>query len=231
MRGFAILLLMLLAAPAGAEVVPRPGPGDPRLQSVDYDPDQVVALNVALGFAVTVELSPDERVETVSVGNSGAWQVQVNKRADHLFIKPLANAVATNLTVVTDARRYNFALYVGAGDAQVPYLVRFNYPVPVDTPDTVVEANPTRYRLRGDKALWPSAMSDDHGATAIAWPPDVDLPAIYYVTPEGKEALINGVVKDGAYVIEGVYQQLVFRRGKAKATATRLSDAQAENMR
>ena len=72
------LALALLAAPAQAEITPRPGEGDPHLQSVGYDPAEVVALHVTAGFALTVQFAPDERIETVTVGDPGLWTVQAN---------------------------------------------------------------------------------------------------------------------------------------------------------
>ena len=44
--------LVLTAAQAGA-VVPRPGPGDPRILVVDFDPTEVVELRSALGNLIS----------------------------------------------------------------------------------------------------------------------------------------------------------------------------------
>jgi type IV secretion system protein VirB9 len=104
------LLGLLLAMPAAAQVRPEPGPGDPRIQSVLYDANQVVQIQAATGYQVTVEFAQDERIENIAVGDSGAWQITPNKRGDHLFIKAVGQGVTTNLTVVTDARTYVFEL-------------------------------------------------------------------------------------------------------------------------
>ena len=63
----------LLATPALA-VVPRPGPGDPRIHVVDYDPEAVVELRVALGYQLSVEFDQGERIENVAIGDSLGWQ-------------------------------------------------------------------------------------------------------------------------------------------------------------
>jgi type IV secretion system protein VirB9 len=219
------LLLTLLAVPAHADVTPRPGPGDPHVQSVEYDPEQVVSLRVASGFAVTIEFSPDERIENVAVGNSAEWQATPNRRADHLFIKPVAGAAATNMTVITDVRRYNFNLIPAYGpEADLPFSVRFTYPGIDRAPDIAVEPVTTRYKLSGNKALWPTAMSDDGQFTAIVWAPGTTMPAVYLINERGKEAIVNGTVRDGAYMIEGVASRYVFRLGKDSASARRLID-------
>jgi type IV secretion system protein VirB9 len=81
-----LALLALLAAPVGAEVTPRSGNGDPHIQSVTYDPEQVVALHVAMGFALTLAFAADERIQTVTLGDAEGWSVQANHAADRLVI-------------------------------------------------------------------------------------------------------------------------------------------------
>jgi len=61
-----------IAIPAMAQVRPQPGGGDPRIQTVMYDADQVVSLQVPGGYELKVEFAPDERIENVAVGDSGA---------------------------------------------------------------------------------------------------------------------------------------------------------------
>lgn len=214
--------LLLLASPAVAEVTPRPGPGDPHVQQVDYDPEQVVALNAVPGFSITIELSPDERVENVALGNSGAWQVQVNRRGDRLFIKPLGTDAPTNMTVLTDARQYNFILRAN-GDERLttPYVVRFIYAGLQPASLVAAPAPPTLFKLSGDRTLWPAAMSDDGKFTSIKWDADQAMPAVYRIDEHGSESLVNGSVQDGVYVIEGVARKFVFRLGKIEASARR----------
>lgn len=216
-------LLALLAAPAQAEIVPMPGEGDPHIQTVAYDPLEVVALRVATGYAVTVRFSPDERIETVSVGDPGSWQVQANRRADNLVVKPIGAALPTNLTVITDQRSYSFALYgaITRGDLQ-PFIVTFTYPVP---PASQTEAKVTeegRYLFRGEKKLRPTILTDNGAFTSMQWPADTTMPAVYSQDAKGNLALVNGAMRDGDYVIEGVYDRLVFVLGKSRASATRI---------
>ncbi len=216
--------LLAWAVPVWGEVTPSPGPGDPHLQTVGYDSEQVVALRIAPGFALTVQLSPDERVETISVGNSTAWQVQPNKRGDVVFIKLAGSGPATNLTILTDVRRYNFTLYpTSSDDPLMGYALRFTYPAAERVPETEVAAESKRYRLSGDRSLWPTAMSDDGKFTSIAWAEDAAIPAIYLIDARNREVVVNGVVRDGSYVVDGVARRIVFKLGKARAVATRMA--------
>ncbi len=225
----ASMALALLTAPLCAEITPRAGDGDAHIQTVAYDPQQVVGLHVAAGYAVTVVFSPDERVETVTLGDSAGWQVTVDRRADHMVIKPLGNPPPTNLTVMSDQRTYNFTLY-GAGhgammgDGVQPYLVSFTYPESLAEPVLAVVAPPApiRYKLRGDKTIWPATVTDDGAATAIRWPADQTIPAVYQQDERDHLALVNGVMQGGVYRVEGVHRRLVFVLGRARASADRV---------
>lgn len=224
MRNLILLLCTALAvAPLAAEVSPLPTGGDPRIQSVEYDPQQVVSLAVASGYALTVLFSPDERIETVTLGDGSGWQVQVNHRADAMVIRPTGFAPNTNLTVLSDQRSYNFMLSTGStGFGAQPFMLRFTYP---QTQTELAEADPpalTLYKISGARNLRPEQMSDNGSSTSIVWAPDAPLPAVYRDEGRGKMALVNGAMRDGVYVIEGVYRKLVFVLGKDRARAARL---------
>ena len=228
-RLWAALILALfgqsLFAPAAlAEMMPLAGPGDPHIQSVAYDPQEVVALHVAPGYALTVLFSPDERIETATLGDAGAWQVTVNHAADRLVVKPLHVGAPTNLTVISDQRTYNFSLYGFSGAAQVQaYTVSFTYPPPPAPPPATEPLPPGRYKLHGDRALWPMAMSDNGEVTEIRWGAQMPFPAVYRDDGDGM-ALVNGVMLGGVYRVEGVHKQLIFLAGNARASARRISE-------
>lgn len=223
MRHAALLVsvIALAAMPAHAQVRPQPGSGDPRIQSVMYDADQVVELQVPTGYELTVEFAPDERIENVAVGDSGAWQVTPNKRGDRLFLKPLQGAT-TNMTVVTDARTYLFELGPGSvGSA--PYIVRFRYPPPPPPAEAgPAPVAPGRYKLAGSNDIRPDAISDDGSKTSIMWRDSQTLPAVFVIDRDGKETLADGAMRDGRYVLDSVNDKLVFRLDKKMATAERV---------
>lgn len=203
---------------------PLPAPPNPRFQSIEYSPDQVFVLKSAPGYQVTVELAPDEHIENVAVGDSGAWQVAANKRGDRLFVKALRSDVSTNLTIVTDARLYTFELVPLPGpQPNMAYALRFRYPSPAAAAvDTAGGVEQGRYKMRGARTLIPSGMHDDGVHTYIEWPAERTLPAIYAVNDQGKETLVNGMMRDGRMVIDSIQSKLIFRIDKYSATAQRV---------
>jgi type IV secretion system protein VirB9 len=224
--GALAVALALIAAPAVAQVRPTPGPGDPRIQTVDYSPDQVVQLSGAPGYQLTVEFGPDEQIENVAVGDSAAWQVTPNRRGDHLFVKPLQSGVSTNMTVVTSVRVYLFELAPLFGaSADMAYTVRFRYP---GSETATAEAAPTgavegRYRVSGARELRPSRIGDDGTHTYIEWPAESALPAVYALNDAGQEMLVNGAMRDDMFVIDSVVPRLVFRIDQHVARADRVN--------
>lgn len=228
----ALALGMALAGPALATETPRPGAVDPRIRTVAYDPDQVVRLTGYFGIQTMLEFAPDERIENVSIGDAMGWQVTPNKKANLLFLKPLDRTAATNMTVVTDRRRYVFELAVAgpkASTKDLAYVVRML--VPAATPVSVIAPPPppppaapvarnSAYAMKGDAAIRPTTIFDDGKATYFAWPEQADLPAVFVVNADGVEGLANAVVRDGYLVVDQLAPRFVLRSGKASLTVT-----------
>lgn len=105
----AISIAVLAAGPAYAGKDPRPGSADSRIKTFTYHETEVYQLKGHYGFSTVIEFSPRERIETVSMGDSEAWQVLPTKsRPNILLIKPLEENAQTNMTVMTTKRIYTF---------------------------------------------------------------------------------------------------------------------------
>jgi type IV secretion system protein VirB9 len=223
---FLVLALAGAPLPASAQIRPQPGTGDPRIQSIEYDASQVVQIQAAPGYQVTLELGSDEQIENVAVGDSGAWQVTANRNGSRLFVKPVQSGVTTNMTVVTNVRVYAFELVPLFGPSpDMAYTIRFRYPAAAAASasaeaELIVEG---RYRLSGERTLRPSRISDDGRHTYIEFPRDQAIPAIYAVDERGGESLVNGMMRDDLFVIDSVVPRLVFRIDQHVARATRLA--------
>lgn len=227
----ALALGVALSGPALATETPRPGAVDSRIRTVAYDPDQVVRLTGYFGIQTMLEFAPDERIENVSIGDAMGWQVTPNKKANLLFLKPLDRTAATNMTVVTDRRRYVFELVVAGPKASMKdlaYVVRFLVPAPAPVfavapppaPPAAPVARNSAYAVKGDAAIQPTKVFDDGAATYFAWPAQADLPAVFVVGADGVEGLANAVVRDGYLVVDQLAPRFVLRSGKASLTVT-----------
>jgi len=225
----ALLAGCVLAGAAYAQgTEPTPGPGDPRIRYVHYDPDQVIDLAGHLGYQMMIEFGPDERIENVSIGDSVSWQVTPNRAATLLFVKPVDNAQATNMTVVTNLRRYTFQLTAfqpGHATNRVTYDLRFIYPAPPlvvqqappQPTEPSVDALNLNYSFSGSSELYPSRVFDDGRFTYFEFPPGADAPAIFVIGADGAEELVNQQVRDHYTVVDRVAEEFVLRYGKRRA--------------
>jgi len=210
------LLLAILALALVAPDMARAA--DAHIQTVRWDPEKVVRLTGALGWQIMLEFGSDERIETVSIGDAQAWQVTPNKRARNLFLKPLTAKAATNMTVVTDRRRYAFALGVAPRRASTPWIVRFDYPRPVveaieEPPPPPAPVLNFHYTMTGVESLRPVRIWDDHRQTYFEFAQGQPIPAIFAGGPGKDESLVNSVMRGRVAVVQQLGDRFTLRVG------------------
>jgi type IV secretion system protein VirB9 len=211
-----MLVALLAATPAAAQ--------DARVRLVDYDPDSITPIRAALGYQLMLEFAPNERIENVSIGDAVGWQVTPNRRANILFLKPI-DGQATNMTVVTDLRRYLFDLRLTPKGSKAPpaYAVRFVYPAPIAAaPLPAREAEPqvanSAYSVTGAPAAAPSRVFDDGELTYFEWPQEAAVPAIFALAADGSESMVNYAVRGRYVVVQQLAPRFALRDGKQVAT-------------
>ena len=220
------LLALATTQQANAAVAPSPSATDSRIRVVRYEPNQVVLLEGTLGYAMTIEFDQGERIENVSIGDSLGWQVTPNRRANLLFLKPVDKIGVTNMSVVTNMRSYNFDLRVrksrGAGDTGVIFGLHFEYPEPVrlvaTAENTVKPPAPPAdvnhaYTFEGSAKGLPSRVFDDGRSTYFEFPATTDIPAIFAIDSDKKEAVVNVTFRNGFFVVDRLARAFTLRRG------------------
>lgn len=212
-------------------VIPAPGPGDPRIREVMYDPNQVVQLTAHLGFELPIEFDPEERIENVALGDSLSWQATPNRKATLLFLKPMAKSSPTSMTVVTNKRIYTFLLTTTTSDSPndtgAMLRVRFLYPkppkpasataaAPATAPDAASGALNYAYAYKGAKAIIPARVFDNGEATYFQFAEGRDTPAVFFIGTDGKEEMANTRTAGKYTIADFTAQTFVLRYGKAK---------------
>lgn len=239
LRAVIVALALNIGAAQAAEI-PKPGPADPRIRRVDYDPWQVVKLSGALRTATQVLFAADETIANVAVGDSAAWEVAADGAS--LFLKPKGPAAATNLLVTTrrggEARHYAFALSVEPrADGPDLFVIRFGYPdderdrlaaslaaqakvletrvIDLKLERAAVEGpRNLAYEAQGASSLQPSEASDNGRFTVLRFPANQPLPTIYQVDAGGIESLASFDVRGEFVVLHAVARQWRLRRGR-----------------
>jgi type IV secretion system protein VirB9 len=222
MRILLTFLALIASTNSQSQVVPLLGEGDPRLQTVRYNVQQVVTLVIPANHQLLVTIAPGEQIETVGLGDSAPWQVTVGKRGDFFFIKNVQAASNTNLTIITDARVYHFELKQGDSYGETPpYRVQFTYDEPTATKDVTDSKDTANFTIWGPKSIKPSKIYQSSTHTFIEWLPSQALPATF-AEADGEETLVNGEMQNGRYVIVGTPEKLIFRADKKIARAKRI---------
>jgi type IV secretion system protein VirB9 len=214
-----------------AETLPAPGPVDARIRVARYSPDDVIRLQAFVGYQLEIEFEPGEVVMGQGAGDLEG--IALASFANHLFLKPKAADVGTNLTISTNRRTYRFDYMVAVGPPdplrhEVMYVVRFTYP-PVPAAKTVSAADrierelsaATERRPRnldywfcGDPAVRPTAAFDDGVQTRLSFGSNRELPALFVRNDDGSESLLNFSIEAGDVIVHRVARRFILRRGK-----------------
>ncbi len=200
-----------LAAPNG--VKGRPIALDSRIKTYIYSENEVFRLVVHYGYQTSIEFADGEEIQTISVGYSYAWQITpVGRR---LFIKPLEDNIATNMTILTNRRSYQFDIesrpLTYAVDEELVYVVRFFFPdsdfdatrpqiaaIEVD-PIPVVKPFNFCYTLTGPDKVAPVKIFDDGINTFFKLPDCNEVPKFDLI--ENGVAIPQTPRRKGEYII------------------------------
>ena len=140
-----------------------------------------------------------------------------------MFLKPVGTPPVTNLSIITNQRRYNLELVAKSGlrvpQSQIVYAVRFRYPQkPVEaevaaTPPPLIATPPElwnrAYSYDGAKGNVPEQVFDDGKATYFRFAAGASAPAIFSITPDAGESIVNFAVRGPYTVVEQVAPQFV----------------------
>jgi len=234
MRRFSLPVLLVaccLATPSvRAASLVSPLRPDPRIRVVPYRADAVYRLRGYVGYQIDITFAAGEHF--VGLGLGDAKGVGFAADANHLFLKPTAAHVATNLTVLTNRRTYLFDYQAGRrppdpSGADVIYALRFEYAATptraasrrrrVDTDLAAARRVRPRnydYWYCGDPTLKPVAAWDDGVQTTLVFGAHTPLPAVFARDADGGESLVNFEVRADRIVVQRVARRLVLRRGR-----------------
>lgn len=229
-RSCLALAMLVAASAAHAATVPGPGPTDPRVRVVAYDPDDVVELHGYVGYQIDLQWAPGERFIDLGAGDTGGFDIGAEQ--NHLFIKPKQPHVHTDITMITTRHAYHFDYRASlpprrGSPSDIVYAVRFTYPAD-DASAAAHRADQKQAQARlaarppvhnadywycGDPALKPEAAFDDGLQTHVRFAAGQEIPAIFLKNDDDSESLLNFHVDRDELVIHRVAHRLVLRRG------------------
>jgi type IV secretion system protein VirB9 len=205
---------------------------------VAYDSEQVIKLHGFVGYQIHFQFAEGETFVNLAAGDNKA--LDVGYEANHLVLKPLAEKVATNITVLTNRRVYQFD-YSASADRPDPhrldviYSLRFIYPQEEarraaeeleqkrnDLRLASADEDPHRARNAnywgcGATAIRPESAYDDGVQTRLRFAAHAEFPTLYVKNEDESESLVNFTVENDEVVIHRVARSFVLRRGKLVA--------------
>src|SRR3984885_15057829 len=222
MRTFIFFLCISLSVPALTETVPAPGLQDPRIRSAPYSAEAVYRLVGFVGYQTDLEFESGETF--VGLGAGDIEGLSFVAQDNHLFLKPKAAKVGTNLTILTSKRSYqlDYSASTGHPDPSEPvtYVLRFTYPLVAKDSDAGNKALTETHRPKnidywycGDPSLMPVAASDDGVHTRLTFAAKAEQPAIFILTEDGTESLLNFSMDEGDVILHRVGRRFILRRG------------------
>ncbi len=227
----AAVVAVLASGPlARAEIHPTRGRGDARIRTARYEADEVYRLHGFVGYQIDLEFAPGEAFVGLAAGDIEGLSFVAE--GNHLFLKPHAVSVDTNLTVLTTRREYQLdytasSAPIGDSDPDLVYVVRFEYPDAAQSP-TDAARHAIDQRLRdapaerprnldywycGAPSLRPVSAWDDGVHTHLRFGAQAELPALFVANDDGSESLLNFDIEAGEVVIHRVARRFVLRRG------------------
>jgi type IV secretion system protein VirB9 len=226
------ILLYALCSTAWAESIPVRGTVDSRVRVAAYNGDEVYRLRGFVGYQIDLEFEAGEIFTGLGAGDLEG--LSFVGQDNHLFLKPKAATVATNLTVLTSKRHYQIdytasAQRPAADDPGVIYALRFTYAAPAaqaaaDAAAKRVEsqldnasiARPQNadYWYCGEPTLKPVAVSDDGVHTRLKFAAHAELPALFVRNEDNSESLLNFSMDAGDVIVHRVARKFILRRGR-----------------
>ena len=230
-------MIALIVSAAALMTAPAPVSVDPRIRSVDYVADGVITVPVSEGVVTRIVLERSEKIIAAATGvpskcdnDEHLWCVVADADANEVWVKPKPGATHNNLELKTDRRDYSFDLEVGA---VTTYRVMLHYAADAASvsrgpneaqlvADRLADAQPQpknlSYSLESNQKgadITPKAVFDDGRFTYFKFPGNSELPTIFVIGSDGKEARTNFNMSGDYIVVQRVGRQFVLRLGKS----------------
>jgi type IV secretion system protein VirB9 len=207
-----------------------------------YSADEVYKINIILGVGTRILLGKDEKIMAAAPGfgadckdESLDWCIVSNVGANEIYVKAKSKATdANNLEVTTDKRVYSFDFVLNKDfkrDVDGMFRVTFKYPEEAKKVDqeaiaaAVVQErldaknkprnwNYAKEALPGSEGIDPSMAYDDGRFTYFKFAGNKQMPSVFVVEADGKEAHVATHVEGEAndtLVVHRVAKRFVLR--------------------
>lgn len=238
----------ILQANAAAAVQPAPDNYINAIQIYPYSIGALYQIYCAPKQVTDIALQPGEELTSVSAGDTVRWvlgdTVSGSGRSEqvHIFIKPIAVGLTTNLVITTSKRTYHLEMtshsktYMAAVSWRYPNEHFGRTRTKRRTAKSITSNNSLqglqlerlqfRYEIKGDNPHWrPLSAFDDGRKVFIQFPGRLDqgeAPPLFVVGKNGKSQLVNYRIKGTYYIVDRLFAMAELRLGEVKQDVVRI---------
>ena len=201
-----------------------------------YGPEQVYKIYCKIGYLTDIKFADGESITYVGGGDTAQWMIDhasVNNTS-HLYVKPIANNIATNVIVNTD-KGHIYQILLSSGNWFNP-MVSWSYGnedivkselKKQEETSYIAErgVNPENisfsYKIKGDKTFKPTAVFNDGRRTYIKFKDVKTLPVLFIKDKDDKLILANYKSIDNTFTVDTVFDEAVLKLDEKEVVITR----------
>ncbi|MBL4576734.1 MAG: P-type conjugative transfer protein TrbG [Opitutaceae bacterium] len=219
------------------------------MQVYPFTKGALYQLYASPGKVSDITLQAGENLIAVSAGDTVRWVVGNTTSGEgrneqvHIFIKPTARGLASNLVITTNRRTY----YVEMTSHKETYMASLSWHYPLDelmvlnaTNTQVIRRDAEiitagidikklrfRYQITGDAAPWrPKRVFDDGRKVYIQFPSGImqgEAPPLFVIGIKGKAQLVNYRMRGTYYIVDRLFAVAELRLGEDPQQIVRIS--------
>lgn len=194
-----------------------------------YSPNQLYKVYCRVGYLTDIALKDGETITFVGGGDTAAWMLDTSivGTTPHLYVKPIAKDVNTNIVVNTTEHTYQ--LILNSSDWYNP-MVRWNYGIEnninmkkqkkKDEKIIIGETNAYsvdklnfEYTVSGNQSWKPVMVFDDGQKTYIKFKKLKSTMPVLFIREKNKKSvsMVNYKVKDDCYIVDKLFDEAQLR--------------------
>ena len=203
-----------------------------------YGPEQVYKIYCKIGYLTDIKFKDNEKITYVGGGDTAQWLIDhaTVENTSHLYVKPIANNISTNVIVNTDTGHI-YQILLNSGDWFNP-MVSWSYGNEDDIQKQIKQSMDNayiekdnikpeninfNYKIKGNKNIdfMPTAVFNDKRKTYIKFKELDTLPVLFIKDKDKKLILANYKTSNNTFIVETIFDEAILKAANEEVTITR----------
>ena len=203
-----------------------------------YGPEQVYKIYCKIGYLTDIKFKDNEKITYVGGGDTAQWLIDhaTVENTSHLYVKPIANNISTNVIVNTDTGHI-YQILLNSGDWFNP-MVSWSYGNEDDIQKQIKQSMDNayiekdnikpeninfNYKIKGNKNIdfMPTAVFNDKRKTYIKFKELETLPVLFIKDKDKKLILANYKTSNNTFIVETIFDEAILKSANEEVTITR----------